>query len=134
MAESKAELHDEVNELRDRIRVLEEDLKRERSSKHRDGKDRADLADAMDKLTEQMNKLTRGLVFAAMEAVAVSADMTKEFVERTDARSTPDRRDTLSKLMTDLPVDMSKGMVDALKSGVSDTEKVVDKFYAKYKE
>jgi seryl-tRNA synthetase len=131
MAETKAELENEVSELRERIRVLEEDLKH---AKHKDKKDRADLTDTVDKLADQMNKLTRGVVFAAMEALSVSADMTKEFVQRTDARSTPERRDTWAKLMTDFPMDMSKGMVDALKSGVDDTEKVIDKFYAKYKE
>ena len=92
------------------------------------------MTGAVEKLADQMNKVTRGLFFAGMEALALSANVTRDFVERTDARSTPERRDTWTKMMTDLPIDMSKGFVDALKAGIDDTEKIVDKFYNKYKE
>jgi hypothetical protein len=131
MPETKAELADEVEELRDRIKALEEDLKKERHDKR---KDKGEVTGSLEKLTDEMNRLTRGLFFAGMEAIAVSANMTRTFVDKVDARSTPERRDTMTKTLTDLPVDASKGFLDALECGMDDSEKVIDKFYAKYKE
>ena len=143
---------DEVADLRERISNLENELKKEREKNrhHRqkakdkdddhdddkDGKDKdkRDLTKSLDKVNEQMTRLTRGLFFAGLEAMALSAKVTREFVDRTDERSEPHRRDTWAKMMTDLPVDAAKGLSDALENSVDDIEKVVDKFYAKYKE
>ncbi len=126
---------DNVAELRERVRELEEELRHERRERRRGAKgERTELTNALDKLTDEANRMTRGLFFAGMEAIAVSADMARTFVDRTNARSTRDRRDTVTNMMTDLPVDMAKGMVDALEDGIDSSEKVVDKFYAKYKE
>jgi ClpP class serine protease len=135
MAESatKAELVDEVQELRDQIKALEEDLKKKRKEK-KDKDASEELTDSWESLSEQMNRLTRGLFYAAMEAMAVSANMTQKFVEKTEKHNTRERRDTWSKMVTDLPVDMSKAFAETLKAGAEDTEKIVDKFYSKYKE
>jgi hypothetical protein len=128
---------DDVAELRERVRMLEEELRNERRSRRKAQKgerDRAELTNALEKLTDEFNRVTRGMLFAGMEALAVSADMTRAFVDRTNARSTRERRDTMTNMMTDLPVDMANGMVDALEEGIDSSERVVDKFYAKYKE
>jgi hypothetical protein len=128
---TKAGLVDEVSDLKDRIRVLEEDLKKERD-KHK--KDKGELTDTVEKLNDQMARVTRGLFFAGMETMALAARMTRDFVNRADERSTANRRDTWAKMMTDLPVDVSKAFVDSLEAGADDIEKIVDKFYTKYKE
>ena len=142
---------DEVADLRERISNLEDELKKEREKKrhrqkakdkdkdddrddHDKDKDKRDLTKSLDRVNEQMTRLTRGLFFAGLEAMALSAKVTREFVDRTDERSAPHRRDTWAKMMTDLPVDAAKGLSDALENSVDDIEKVVDKFYAKYKE
>ena len=135
MAESatKADLVDELQELRDQVKALEDELKKERRAHKKD--DAAEQAsESWERMSEQMNRLTRGLFYAAMEAMAVSADMTRQFVEKTEKRNTRDRHDTWTKMMSDLPLDMSKAFAETLKAGANDTEKIVDKFYAKYKE
>jgi hypothetical protein len=137
MAETtKAELKDEVSDLHARIKELEAELDSERGkhkSKKKNGID-DDVRRSLDTVNEQMTKLTRGLFFAGLEAMALSAKFTRDFVDRVDERSSPHRRDTWAKMMTDLPVDATKGFTDALENSADDIEKVVDKFYAKYKE
>lgn len=133
---TKAELKDEVSELHDRIKELEAELDNERGkhkSKKKDGLD-DEVRRSLDTVNDQMAKLTRGLFFAGLEAMALSAKFTRDFVDGVDERSKPHRHDTWAKMMTDLPVDATKGFTDALEKSADEVEKVVDKFYAKYKE
>ena len=136
MAETTTKLKDEVSELNERIKELEAELENERGkhkSKKKDGID-DEVRKSLDTVNEQVTKLTRGLFFAGLEAMALSAKFTRDFVDRVDERSTPHRHDTWAKMMTDLPVDATKGFTDALEHSADDIEKVVDKFYTKYKE
>lgn len=134
MAETtKAEMKDELSELRDRVKELETELDKERGKKKKNGID-AEVTRSVDAVNDQMAKLTRGLFFAGLEAMALSAKFTRDFVDRVDERSKSNRRDTWTKMMTDLPVDTTKGFSEALEHSVDDIEKIVDKFYAKYKE
>ena len=137
MAETtKAELKDELTELRERVKELEDELENERGKhkgKKKDGID-GEVKRSLDAVNDQAAKLTRGLFFAGLEAMAVSAKFTRDFVDRVDERSKASRHDTWTKMMTDLPVDATKGFTEAVENSVDDVEKVVDKFYAKYKE
>src|SRR6478672_12776064 len=95
---------DEVADLRARINKLEHELKKEREKhehreKHRSKRDDADdeikkSEKAFEKFNEEMARLTRGFLFAGLEAMKLSARVTKEFVDKTSERSSPERHDT----------------------------------------
>lgn len=136
MAETtKAELKDELSELRERVKELEGELEHERG-KHKTKKNGidGDVSRSLDAVNDQMAKLTRGLFFAGLEAMALSAKFTREFVDRVDERTKANKSETWTKMMSDLPIDATKGFTEAMEHTVDDLEKVVDKFYAKYKE
>jgi chromosome segregation ATPase len=134
MPEVKKTELDELTELRERVKALEEDLQKERAAKDKAKEDKTALTDSMEKLADEFSRLSRGIFFAGMESLALTADMTRTFVDKTAERNTPERRDTISKLVTNLPVDVTRSFFDALDEYVDKSEKVVDKFYEKYKE
>jgi cell division septum initiation protein DivIVA len=152
MAEAKkteSEIID-IEDLRKQIKALEEDLRRERvqsetlrhqlaaaprSEKSEPKEDRkVRVKEAADKAVDDINKITKGFLYANLESLALTADVTRKFVDKTYERNTGDKRDTTFKQIVSLPFDMTEALFDALDDAVKVPGKVVDKFYEKYKE
>ena len=123
----------ELAELRGRIKALETELQQEREKKKdTKEKERESLSDNLEKTWDEFNKLSRGFFFAGLESLSVAADVTKTFVDKTTQRN--DKRETLTGTMTNLPVDVTEGFLDAMDQSIDKTGKIVDRFYEKYKE
>ncbi len=87
----------------------------------------------LEKIPDEIRKLSRGFIFAGLESLSITADMTRNFVDETIKRNSSEKRDTSCKL-TDLHNDMTDALFDTLDKSINKTEKIVDKFSEKYKE
>jgi len=121
---------DELQELRDKIVALEEELKKEHEKTEDDKDDSKN--DFLKDTTDVFSKLSMGFIFAGLESLSVAADMTQTFVEQTQARN--EKRDTVVKQVSYLPWDLSRASIDTLDKTVSMSSRVLDKFNEKYKE
>jgi hypothetical protein len=134
MAQGQAGTQSEVQELREQIARLEEELResRSKSSGKQKRSERDSLSDNLENGRDEANRLLRGMFFAGLESLAVAADTAKIYVDKVTERN--DERDGAGSRLVHLPVDMVEGMLDAADGTSSKIEQVVDKFYAKYKE
>ncbi len=98
--------------------------------------ERRSARDAMEAATDQVSRLFRGFFFAGLESISVTADLAKEFVDKASDRNRNDKkdRDTLTKQLTYLPIDIAEASMDVLDSSIDKTDQIVDKFTDTYKE
>lgn len=126
---SSQHLADQLAELRERLALLENRLQQESRGKSDDK-----AAASVDAITEHLNRLTRGLVFAGLSSVEVSANLARTFVEKLDDRVAPGAPAGTSKTWADASVETSKRLLNAIEAVVGESERAVDQSYAKYKE
>ena|SRR6267143_796927 len=94
---------------------------------------RARGRDTLNTITDECSRLSRAFLYAGLEAVKQTADVTTTFVDRTYERNDAKRTDSAFKQMTSLPWDMTEAFFDAVDESVNTSEKVIDKFYERYK-
>lgn len=128
MAQAQRAEQDELKELRERVVALEEELKEERGKKSEEDEDR----EVFEKTRDEVNKLFRGFFYAGLESLAVTADMTRSFVDKASKRN--DKHDKLSESINNLPRDSYEGLLDAIDDTVDKTTSIIDKFNEKYKD
>lgn len=90
--------------------------------------------DTLERAAEEFGKLSRGFIYAGLESIAITANLARSFVDKTAERNDAEKRDSKTKQITSLPVDMTGAFLDVLDDSVDEIEKVVDKFREKYKE
>ena len=123
---------DQIAELRERLRVLEDEL----NTGRRDTAEAAAAAaaPAVEAITEQVSRMTRGVFFAGLGAVELSASMARTFVDRLDARRGNAGLAPLdAKAWSEMQLNASKRLVDALEAVVGESGRVMDEYYATYK-
>jgi hypothetical protein len=133
MAELKKSEQDELNELRERVKALEAELKASGEKKEAKA-ERRGLGDMLEESTDQANRLSMGFLYAGLESMAVAADITKAFIDKTYERNSPEKRDSVLTRMSYLPWDMTEASVDALDKSIDMTDRIVNKFTDKYHE
>jgi hypothetical protein len=138
MADSKKTEVDEIAELRERVKLLESELAKERDkggtkAKDKGGKGRT-LGDVLQTTADEVNKFSLGLCFAGLESIRLTADYTRDFIDKTTELNKGEKRDTVAKKLLYLPLDLGEGMFDALDKSTEMPGKLVDKFNEKYKE
>jgi predicted nuclease with TOPRIM domain len=108
--------------LREELRGLrkEEGEKKEKKIRARD---------AIDTLTDECNKLSKGFLYASLESIKLTADVTRTFIDKTYERNSPEKRDTVFKQVSALPWDMTEAFFDALEESARIPGKTLDKFY-----
>ena len=93
---------------------------------------RARGRDTANNITEECNRLSRAFLYAGLETIKQTADVTSTFVDRTYERNNEKGRDSAFKQMTSLPWDMTEAFFDALDESVKSSKKIIDKFYERY--
>ena len=133
MAQAQKTGADELQELRDRVAALEAELKTERQKKDDKAENGRDWSETLRKMsTDELNRFNRGFLYAGLESLALAADITRAFVDKTYSKN--ESRESLTDMLTNFPRDMAEGFLDALDNSADVPRKVIDKFYDKYKE
>ena len=129
-------VEEELNELREKVKSLEAELKKEREKKAKkeEEEEESRLTDTLETSRDEFSKLYRAGFYAGLEWLSLAADMTRTFIDKVYERNSPEKRDTVTERITHLPVDMVEAFVDALDDTVEKADRVVDKFRDKYKE
>ena len=123
---------DEIAALRDRLRVLEDELTTGRRDTAAATVSAA--APALDAITDKVHRVTRGVFFAGLGAVELSATMARTFVDRLDATRGGDGPAPLdARAWSEMHLNASKRLVDALEGVVAESARVLDEYQATYK-
>lgn len=123
---------DEIAELRERLRMLEDEL----NTGRRDAAATAAsvAAPAVDAITEQVSRMTRGVFFAGLGAVELSASMARTFADRLDAaRGDVGPAPLDVRAWSEMHLNTSKRLVDALEHVVAESARVMDEYRTTYK-
>lgn len=96
----------------------------------------SDMTDIAKKARDEFNRMSLGFFYAGLESLKVAAEMTQSFVSKAYELNAPDteKRDTVTKRITALPVDIMEASLHALEHSIDKSGKIVDKFYEKYRE
>jgi hypothetical protein len=134
MADSKKTEVEEIAELRERVKSLEVELAKEHDKKEKKkGKDRS-WGDVFESASDEISKLSLGFLFAGIESIGLTADYTRAFVDKTADLNKATKRDTITKKLVYLPLDMGEGLFHAIDRSTEMPGKLVDKFNEKYEE
>src|SRR5260370_24900685 len=94
---------------------------------------RARERDALNTVTDECSRQSRAFLYAGLESVKQMGDVMSTFVDKTYERNDAKRKDSAFKQMASLPWDMTEAFFDAVDESVNSSEKVIDKFYERYK-
>ncbi len=96
----------------------------------------SDMTDIARKARDEFNRFSLGFFYAGLESLKVAAEMTQSFVSKAYELNSPDKekRDTITKRITALPVDIMEASLHAMEHSIDKSGKIVDKFYEKYRE
>jgi hypothetical protein len=142
LREKLQRLEEELAALRNQARPCRDDTRKTNGSRKRDEVETDDASEEKEEskarhaarsVGDEIGRLTRGLVYAGLESMAVTADATRFFVDKVSERNKGEKRDTTGKQMSSLPWDMGSAFVDTLDEYASKNRKVVDRFYDEYR-
>jgi predicted nucleic acid-binding Zn-ribbon protein len=138
LADTKRAHEEELEKERAKTEALRTKLGDSKRSERAEGNDKKKEAQervrkTADSVANECNTLSRGVLYAGLEAIGLAADVTRTFVSETYNRNAATKRDTVFKQVVGLPWDMTEAFLDAFDESVSIPGKVVDKFYEKYK-
>lgn len=88
----------------------------------------------LERIPEEIRKLSHGFVFAGLESLSVTADMTRIFVDEINKRDSSRKSDNLGERLKDLPKNLTDALFETLDKSIDKTERIVDKFSEKYKD
>jgi uncharacterized protein YbcC (UPF0753/DUF2309 family) len=130
-----SEPEDEVSRLQARVDELEARLSRKESRMEARGREVADsLRDTSERATDETSKLIRGLTLAYLEKIRSTMDVVISFVDGVTDRNRPEKDDTIRRLTSRLPGDMTDAFLDAVDQTLDVPNKTIDAFYRAYNE
>ena len=88
----------------------------------------------LEKIPDEIRKLSRGFIFAGLESLSITADMTRNFVDEMTKRDDSNKADKLEDKLKDIPKNMTDAFFETLDKSIDEEKKIIDKFYEKYKE
>ncbi len=107
-----------------------------KESKQKDQKNEEKISkkEILEKIPEEIRKLSNALIFAGLESLSVTADITRTFVDEMTKRDDSNKSDKLEDKLKDIPKDMTDAFFETLDKSIDEEKKIIDKFYEKYKE
>ena len=132
MAGTKAP-NSEIQQLKDRIAALENQLKEAKANRAKNQSDASDDREILTRLMDESEKITQGLVASGLETLAVAADITRNFADRASQLSRGGNGEAATKQLTHLPMEMGEAMLGAVGESVDGAQRVIDKFRANYR-
>jgi hypothetical protein len=135
MADIKKTDVDEIAELRERVKSLESELAKERDKDKKEKKKKERTwGNVFEDAADEVNKVSLALLWAGLESVALTADYTRALIDKTADLNKGEKRDTVTKKLLYLPLDLGEGLFHAIDKSTEMPGKLVDKFNEKYEE
>lgn len=122
---------DEIAALRDRLLLLEDELNTGR--RNATAAAVSATAPTVDAITDNVRRLTRGVFFAGLGAVELSAAMARTFVDRLDGtRGDDDRAPLDARAWAEMHLNASQRLVHALEGVAAESARVLNEYQATY--
>lgn len=125
----------EVEQLRKRVKELEEELSRRTSEEESTHQKLADsIKQASRRTTEEYGKLTRAYLMAYIEGLRLAGNALTSFADEVTQRNQPEAESSAADLTKKLPKDIYSGYVKAVEQLVDIPGRTIDQFSKSYKE
>ncbi len=107
---------------------------KESKQKNQDHEEKRSKKEILEKIPEEIRKLSHGFIFAGLESLSVTADMTCTFVNEMTKQEDSKKSEKIEDRLKNIPKNLSDAFFETLDKSIDNEKKVVDKFYEKYKE